>query len=87
MFEKYVALYSTGEIHSSHNERYQFPEEGLVAIISHYIDGNRDIWWNNQFEAKSDFEKAVVAHATLMTEFKHDGGFNHEIQKLRGGKQ
>ena len=83
MFEKYVALYSTGEIHSSHNDKHTFPEDRLVAIVTHYQDGNRDIWWNENFEAENDFEKSVIRHAQLMTEFKHDGGIDPIIQNTR----
>jgi hypothetical protein len=85
MYEHSTAFYSKGEVHHSNNKDKIWEKDGLVAVVHHHSDGTRIIDWKD-FEPKTDFERSVVMHAELQGQFKHDGGLNPEIIRIRHHK-
>ncbi len=83
--EQRVAYYADGTVDQGKTEKKTFSNDGLVAVVSLFIDGSRELEYSRYTSADEiDDIGAKIAYlmAQARLEFKSDGGTNPEIDNL-----
>ena len=83
--ERRVAYYSDNTTVEAKTTRKKFDDNGLVAVVSLYNDGTRELEYSkykHKDEIQDKKEKAVYLIAQARLEYKSDGGTNPEIEQL-----
>lgn len=80
-----VAYYADGTVDQGKTEKKTFNNDGLVAVVSLFLDGSRELEYSkyNSVDEITDIgEKIAYLMSQARLEFKSDGGTTPEIDNL-----